>query len=269
MKISFLGTAAAEAIPSPFCNCEVCNKARLDKGVNIRRRSSILINEDLLVDIGPDLVASCADMGICLSNLEYLLITHPHFDHLYLNNLEIRGRRYINNNVSKLSVIGSKSAIDKIEEFGTKDLNIETKEVKANEEIQLKKYIIRTVKANHAPEYGDALNYIIMYNNKKVLYSSDTGVYDEEVFDSLKDMNLDVLIIESTNTFTKTSKNHLNNEMLQKVLAKMKYIKAVNEDTKIYTTHFSHSANKEHEANMDFFAEEGIVCSYDGLVVEV
>lgn len=269
MKIIFLGTGAAEAIPSPFCDCEVCNRARLEKGVNIRRRSSILINDDLLIDIGPDLAVSCAYTGICLNNLAYLLITHPHFDHLYLNNLEIRGKRYIKNNVSKLLIVGAQSVIDIIEEFGTSDLNIETKKIDINAEVQLEKYTIRSIKANHAPEYGDALNYIIKFNDKKVLYASDTGVYDDAVLDSLNGMNLDVLIIESTNTFTKTSKNHLNNEKLQKVLSKMKYIKAINENTKIYTTHFSHSANKEHKANSSFFAKEGIICAYDGLVVEV
>ena len=31
MKLLFLGTAAAEAVPAPFCNCDTCNLARLDK----------------------------------------------------------------------------------------------------------------------------------------------------------------------------------------------------------------------------------------------
>lgn len=32
MKIHFLGTAASEGIPNPFCRCEHCQQARIRKG---------------------------------------------------------------------------------------------------------------------------------------------------------------------------------------------------------------------------------------------
>ena len=33
MKIKFLGTGAAEGIPSTFCNCKICEYARRFKGM--------------------------------------------------------------------------------------------------------------------------------------------------------------------------------------------------------------------------------------------
>ena len=45
MKITFLGTAAAEGVPAIFCNCEYCQNARLKGGKNIRTRSQEIINE--------------------------------------------------------------------------------------------------------------------------------------------------------------------------------------------------------------------------------
>ena len=45
MKITFLGTCAAEGFPGLFCKCDTCNKARILKGKNIRSRFSIMINE--------------------------------------------------------------------------------------------------------------------------------------------------------------------------------------------------------------------------------
>jgi len=51
MKLTFLGTAAATAMPLPFCNCNLCRTAKKLKGKNIRRRASIVINDDILIDL--------------------------------------------------------------------------------------------------------------------------------------------------------------------------------------------------------------------------
>ncbi len=44
MKIKFLGTGAAEDIPSFGCTCPRCRLAREEKGRNVRRRASLLID---------------------------------------------------------------------------------------------------------------------------------------------------------------------------------------------------------------------------------
>ena len=54
MKLTFLGTAAAEGFPAIFCNCEYCKEARKLGGKNIRSRSQTLINDDLLIDLPAD-----------------------------------------------------------------------------------------------------------------------------------------------------------------------------------------------------------------------
>lgn len=54
MKIHFLGTAASEGIPNPFCRCEHCQQARIRKGKNIRTHSSAIIDDQLLIDVAPE-----------------------------------------------------------------------------------------------------------------------------------------------------------------------------------------------------------------------
>lgn len=54
MKVQFLGTVAAEGGPALFCNCKYCKEAQKRGGKNIRTRSQILINEDVLVDLPAD-----------------------------------------------------------------------------------------------------------------------------------------------------------------------------------------------------------------------
>lgn len=82
MKVTFLGTAAAEGYPALWCRCERCVVARERGGDNLRLRSSILINDDLLIDPGPDLVASTIRLGVDVADAQAILITHLHDDHL-------------------------------------------------------------------------------------------------------------------------------------------------------------------------------------------
>ena len=52
MHLLFLGTAAAEGYPGIFCECDNCKEARALGGRNLRLRSSLLVNDDLLLDMG-------------------------------------------------------------------------------------------------------------------------------------------------------------------------------------------------------------------------
>ncbi len=82
MKVTFLGTAAAEGYPALWCRCERCIVARERGSEDLRLRSSILINDDLLIDPGPDLVGSTIRLGVDVADVQAILITHLHDDHL-------------------------------------------------------------------------------------------------------------------------------------------------------------------------------------------
>lgn len=82
MRVTFLGTAAAEGYPAIWCRCERCAIARSRGGPNLRFRASVLINDDLLIDPGPDLVAASIRHGLDLGDVQAVLITHLHDDHV-------------------------------------------------------------------------------------------------------------------------------------------------------------------------------------------
>ena len=88
MKITFLGTAAAEGMPALFCNCEYCKEARKRGGKNIRTRSQSLINDDLLIDFTADSYMHSIKHNIDLSKIDTLLVTHSHSDHFYPKGFE-------------------------------------------------------------------------------------------------------------------------------------------------------------------------------------
>ena len=94
MKIKFLGTAAAEGCPAVFCNCENCKKAARLGGKDLRTRSQILVNNDLLVDLPPDTYYHKMAYSLDLSAVKTLLVTHSHMDHFYPMELSMRGACY-------------------------------------------------------------------------------------------------------------------------------------------------------------------------------
>src|SRR4051794_21346604 len=82
MKLRFLGTAASEGYPDAFCDCDNCRQSRARGGRSLRRRSAALIDDELLIDFGPDLMAAALMDGISLAQVQYCLQTHEHADHL-------------------------------------------------------------------------------------------------------------------------------------------------------------------------------------------
>ena len=81
MQLLFLGTSASEGYPNAFCACENCEAARKAGGPSLRKRSAALIDGELLIDMGPDLMAASLQHGVPLANVRYCLQTHEHSDH--------------------------------------------------------------------------------------------------------------------------------------------------------------------------------------------
>ena len=90
MKFTFLGTAASNGYPALFCQCHLCAAAWTLGGKNLRKRSAALINDDLLIDLGPDILMASQLHNVPLTNVQYCLQTHPHSDHLALSYLHYR-----------------------------------------------------------------------------------------------------------------------------------------------------------------------------------
>ena len=91
MKLTFLGTSAANACPIPFCACGNCQAMRAHVGPSLRKRSALLVNDDLLIDFGPDVLASAQRFNLSLWGVTTALVTHAHSDHFYTGNLGMRG----------------------------------------------------------------------------------------------------------------------------------------------------------------------------------
>lgn len=111
MRVTFLGTAAAEGIPQLWCRCAGCQIARERGGKHIRCRTATLLNDDLLIDAGPDVAPAAGRLGLDLAAVRALLITHPHYDHLDAGSLRDRGRYWGGTPLPPLTVYGSRASL--------------------------------------------------------------------------------------------------------------------------------------------------------------
>ncbi|MBQ5791771.1 MAG: hypothetical protein IIW19_03595, partial [Clostridia bacterium] len=70
MKLTYLGTAAAEGVPALFCDCPTCRYSRKHGGRNVRTRSQALIDDALLIDMGPDALMHALNFGLDFTRIE-------------------------------------------------------------------------------------------------------------------------------------------------------------------------------------------------------
>lgn len=268
MKVTFLGTGAAEGIPSPFCDCRVCEHARRYGGVNVRKRQSVIINSDLLIDLGPDVPASCGMYGISLVELKYNLITHSHVDHFYGNNLLLRSKNLRKfSAIYPLHLVAGDSVFRLLGQTNDAALDLTRHVISPDQHFELVPYKIKSLTASHHEESGDAMNFVISDSKVNLLYACDTGLYREKVWDELTGFTLDAIIMDATKTDTDEFKNHLNYAGVLMMLDRMEQIGAKTPNTKVYVTHFSHQGGPTHDELAHKYGNDGILVAYDGLTI--
>ena len=285
MKLEFLGTAAAEGIPGLWCGCPICREARKRGGKDIRRRCSYLIDDDTMVDFGPDSFDHMRRANIDFARLKRIAFTHPHGDHMSPIEFIYRRSPGFCTDVPdyKLDVLGSKitlrelvrgilssnnQSLDAVNLFDYLRINPIT--VKEGEWAKSGDVEFLPVPASHAPGLG-AMIYAIRRNGRTVLIANDTGWLTDEAWTMLEGVRCDAAVIECTTGFRTPDacKNHQGFNTTLKFRERLIDIKCIEPDTPAYVTHFSHNGYALHEELQARFFPEGMTVAYDGLSVEI
>lgn len=278
MRFRFLGTAAAEGFPALWCECPTCAQAEKNGCKDIRRRASYLIDDDTMVDFGPDVFWQTREFGINLRKIRRILFTHPHEDHL--NPVELiwrRSPRYscVSHSIKVfgsgivfgriISVCGELEGIYRLE-----DLNVEPVELRNGESLADGNLTILPLEANHAPGKFAQI-FLLERGGKSVLIANDTGWLPEASWKLLKGKKLDMVALDSTmgSRVPDADRGHMGINTVVKTVEHLKAIGAAGPETKFFATHFSHNGGYLHADFETFFAPHGIRVAYDGLDVEV
>ena len=277
MKLTFLGTAAAEAIPALWCECEVCRKAKERGGREIRRRCSYLLDGDTLIDFGPDAFWQSVEFGIDLLKIERIIFTHAHEDHLNPVDLFWRFPPWFSHVSKPLAVIGSRRI------FGTiiahagaagvsdfKELYLHPVPAEPGKPLVSGDLELLPLRADHDPD-SDPLVYVIKRGGKSVLIANDTGWLPEESWKLLDGVKLDAAVIECTCGIQGAPCRvyHMGAETTLAFRNRLLESGSLAPDAPVAVTHFSHNGGANHDELVKFFAPHGMEVGWDGFTLEV
>jgi phosphoribosyl 1,2-cyclic phosphate phosphodiesterase len=282
MRITFLGTGAATSYPLAFCRCEFCQQARQLGGKDFRKRSSVMINDDLLIDMGPDILTASYLYHKPITGIRYCLQTHSHSDHFDAAHLSTRHPEYRGVDIAPIQIFGSEATLRKMAEmladegFGSGSfeaddqqlLNVEVFPVKKFQTFEAGRYSITAFPTDHDLSV-ESLLFSITENNFCVFYGTDTDDLPEETWAGFHDKKLrfNVVILDHTYGPGAYNGGHLDAHRFIEHIRRMKAEDLLSENARVLATHISHEGNPSHETFSEFAAENGYEVAYDGLVV--
>lgn len=281
MKLQYLGTAAAEALPAIFCNCPTCVTARARGGKNIRGRSGAVLDGSLMIDFPPDIYMHSLNLKLNMNAIRDIVVTHSHMDHFDAVELTTASPEYYahnGENAHPFQIYGNGNVGRALREgilgeFGHPVDFLPYHRVRAYQPFCVQDFTFTPLPALHAlgDPTEDAFIYLIQKDGKSLLYANDTGIFYDEVFDYLKKTGVMLNLVSFDCTFGKLpdGKNHMgipDNLQVQQRLARQGN---VGESTRYVITHFSHNCGSCHEELVEAAAQYGYTVAYDGMQVEI
>ena len=224
MELLFLGTGAADW------------KYSADKdNPEYRRNSSFLINGELLVDPGPDVLNAIQTFGVEIGKIKYIINTHRHQDH------------YNDFTVEKLLSLGA-----------------EIYEIDLGTPKTVGKYLITALNANHSIP---AKHYLISDGEKCVFYGLDGSWLQYDEFKALMQSKPQLAVFDATVGFDYGKYSTIEHNNLRMVID----IKKLLEDYvgRFLISHLSKTMHTDHKTVSEKMSEHGIEVAFDGLKIEI
>jgi phosphoribosyl 1,2-cyclic phosphate phosphodiesterase len=273
VKLTLLGSAAAEAWPALFCVCDACAEARRRGGRNLRRRTCYLVDDDTLVDFGPDIHWQSHEFGIDLGRIARILFTHSHDDHW--DTVELAWRRKGFSAVGGLlDVFANQNVFDRLQHergLSPEQAFVTAHRVAPGDRFQAGELSVLAIEADHAGDAETALNYVLRDERGGLLIANDTGWWSEASWNLAAGLQLDAAIIECTYGLgtPQARRHHLGAEASVAFRDKLVEIGALRPEAQVVVNHFTHNCGTLHEELCAWFEPRGITVGYDGLVVQV
>lgn len=277
MKLKYLGTAAAEAVPAPFCRCRVCERAREKGGRNVRTRSQALLDGRLLIDFPADTYLHALREGLRLYDISSCIITHCHSDHLYPGDLWCLISYAAHGKERPFNLYGTGAVLEMVKaqcedlEQIIKEGGLRLHEIRPFEPFEAEGYRITALKADHgAPE--SVVYALEDPEGKAMLYAHDTGLLPGESLEYIKKSGIKFSLVsyDCTNGLLEHGeRNHMGLNADIKLRDMLRELGAIGEGCVHVVNHFSHNGGGAGYDEMEPAARErDFLTSYDGLEVE-
>ena len=262
MKVTFLGTGAAD------WNIDAYVPGRFH-----RRFSSVLINDDLLIDPGPHVFHFCESNGTpsLLEGVKNIIVTHSHGDH------------FTSETVKKLCIgrdctlWADPACMRKlVRELGEETAaHISFVATKRNRDYDIGGYKITSLRGNHATEDPDedARIYLIEQDGRILFYGCDSAWIPTVSWNVIRSKPVNAMVLELTCGETATYDwrifEHNTPEMLDIMLTMFRKYNLFAPDVKYYVSHLALTLHTDHEGLVKFLEPRGVTPAYDGFSFEV
>ncbi len=281
MKVTFLGTGAAEGVPAVFCDCSTCKKVRARGKKEFHTRAQFLVDESLCIDFPPDGYFHSLRHGVDNRKICSVLVTHSHLDHFYPNDFMLRGYKYASPIDTPLTVYGNEEVAEVFAESVRREIK---PDVKATLKMQTVKafepfltadgYLVTPLVANHGKT--PTFVYLVEKGEQGYLHLTDTGLLPQATIDFLEKYYADksdkvgLVTFDCTFVFGKGGENarHMgleDNAYLQRLFLEKGICSA---QTKYAITHYSHNSAPLKENLKKAAKGYGYIPTFDGTVIK-
>lgn len=224
MKIHFLGTGAGDW---PL--------KRAENMIEFRHHASVLIDNVLLIDPGPNALSAMEEQGVDKTEIKYIINTHTHYDH------------YCEQTINALSK------------------NSTFFDIKNNDKIQLGNYSVLALKANHGT-CVEAIHFIITDGKSRLFYGMDGAwlLYDEIA--EIKKADIDLAVLDGTVGFIDGDYRIFEHNNMNMVL---EIKKSLNDHIKKFCiNHMAMTLHTDHITLQNKMSKHDILVAYDGMEIE-
>ncbi|MCQ2413314.1 MAG: MBL fold metallo-hydrolase [Clostridia bacterium] len=271
MKITYFGTAAAEAVPTPGCECAVCRHARKTGGRNTRLRTQALIDDRLLIDFPADAHYFSIRYGVNYLRIAGCLISHSHSDHLCAPDLVSFDHGFCaTDREEPLHFFAGEDGFRHIRKTET-DLSVGRRDVTLIEPFRpftVAGYEITPLPANHAPT-SSPLIFHIRSGEKSMVWAHDTGILPDAAAEALAALGrVDFFSLDCCLPFLSgIRQGHLSIDTCEETFANLTARGVIDGKTVCVLNHFSHNGGATQDDLESFCREKPYIPAYDGMTI--
>jgi phosphoribosyl 1,2-cyclic phosphate phosphodiesterase len=269
MQLQLLGTGGADGVPSFFGSGELSDYAREHGGKDVRTRSGAVVDRILKIDFGPDTYAQAVAQGLNPSDWKWIVVTHTHYDHFDPGQLQYCLPPFVPDATSAPEVLGNNHVLQALARSCPDAGAFALRRIESFVPLETGPDTVTPIAAYHQLD-EDSVNLIIENARKRMLYATDTGVYQQPTWDFIAGKRFDCVVIEATDGFSSSDYwGHLSCEEVLGMITRMRDLGCVDASTKVLTTHHAASGVATHARLEHFFEPYGITVGYDGLSIAV
>jgi phosphoribosyl 1,2-cyclic phosphate phosphodiesterase len=275
LKLRILGSGGGEGIPSMFCNCPTCQKARALGGHDLRTRSCAIVNDRVMLDFSQDMFYNAYRFKLRLWELETIIFTHSHIDHLASAELCMKAPEYCNFPKPRLlTIYGNETCIDEIQRQLRFDLG-QVPDVfafnclHAFQPVEIGMLRITPLPAKHAP--GENAFLLLLENdNGCYLHCLDTSIPPKETIEFLRQRLLDAITMDCTYADSRDqSDSHMG--LAANIRLKQQLLEQGSADRKTLwiLSHIAHHSTLMHRELESLAAKNSFIVAYDGMEIQI